>query len=313
MKNVPPDRTEGYKDNFMKKVLIFLGLSLVALVAIVVLVRIQFKLVQGKQKPVETVYNVGTIKLKKELIKETLSVQSIIQGNPQVKVYPNTTGLLINNTVKEGDYVYKDQVISYIDRAIVGSDYQPAPVKAPISGMVIKLYYQDKGANISMQQPLAEIANVGSVKAVVNLGESDLLKVKNGLPATVSSVYSRDVVINSTVNSVTPFVDSDTFSGSAMVLIDNSKGLFKIGMTVNIDIQIGSRTGYFVPESTVLTSRDKTFIFLNDNNKAKEFPVQTGYIKNGFVELIADLKENAEIITDGNFKLSDGARINVVN
>jgi membrane fusion protein (multidrug efflux system) len=297
----------------MKKVLIILGLSILAVVAIVVIIRIQFKLAQGKQKPVETVYNVGTIKLKKELIKQTLSVQSIIQGNPQVKVYPSTTGLLINNTVKEGDYVSKDQIISYIDRAIIGGDYQPAPVKAPIPGMVIKLYYLDRGSNITMQQPIAEIANVGSVKAEVNLSEIDLLKVKDGVPVTVKAVYSNDIVITSTINSVTPFVDSDTFSGSAVVLIDNKKGLLKIGMTVNIDIEIGNKTGFFIPESVVLTSRDKTYIFLNDNNHAKEFQVQTGYVKNGFVELITDLKENTEIISDGNFKLNDGDRIKVVN
>jgi hypothetical protein len=82
---------------------------------------------QENQKTNKTIFTVGTIKAEKSLLKEVIEAQSIAQGDPQVKVYPNAiTGLFINNTVKEGDYVIKDQDIAYIDRNIPGSDYAPA-------------------------------------------------------------------------------------------------------------------------------------------------------------------------------------------
>jgi len=56
---------------------------------------------------------------------------------------------------------------------------------------------------------------------------------------------------------------------------------------------------------------DKTFIFLNKNGIAKLVPVKTGFSKNGNIEIIGDINEDDEIITEGNFKLYDNAEIKI--
>jgi membrane fusion protein (multidrug efflux system) len=69
---------------------------------------------------------------------------------------------------------------------------------------------------------------------------------------------------------------------------------------------------FVVPEKAVLMGPDKTFVFLNNTGTAIELPVLIGYSRDGMVELTGNLKEGDEIITDGNFKLNNGAQINVV-
>jgi membrane fusion protein (multidrug efflux system) len=298
----------------MKKALIILVVfAIVGGIGYLVFQQVQNKIAQQKQQPAKTVFNVGVIKVHKTLLRETIHAQSILEGNPQVKVYPtNISGIFVKNNFREGDAVAKDADIAYVDRNMPGSYFLQAPVKSPIDGIITKLYFLDRGANVSPQQPMAEVANIASLKAVVNLGEADLLKVKNGEPVTVIPRFAKDMKINSKIDSVSPFIDSDTFSGAAVVVVDNARRRLKIGMSVDVEIEIGSRMAFVVPEKAVLMGPAKTFVFLNNNDAALELPVLIGYSRDGMVELTGNLKEGDEIITDGNFKLTDGARINVV-
>jgi multidrug efflux pump subunit AcrA (membrane-fusion protein) len=296
-----------------KKMLIAILIALLAIVGIIATVRIISKIIKEKQKPNKIVFNVSTMKAKKTLLKETIITQSILEGDPQVKVFPdNVSGIFINNIYKEGTYVYKDSVIAYIDRHIPGSDYSAAPIKSPINGIITKLYYQDRGAFVSAQQPVAEVANIDNVKIMVNLGQKDLFMVKQGQPVTITSDYSDGIHISGVINSVTPFIDNDTFSGYATIRLDNKNKNLIIGMTVNIEIQIAERQAYVVPESTVLMGQDKTYIYVNNSGKAKTVEVKTGYSKNGLVELSGNINDDDEIITVGNFKLYENAPVKVL-
>jgi membrane fusion protein, multidrug efflux system len=295
-----------------KKILLIILLVSAIVILSIVFIRIVIKIVKANNKPSKITYNVNEIKIEKTLLKETISAQSIVEGDPQVKVYPNNvTGIFIKNSVSEGDFVIKDQDLAFIDRDIPGSDYLPAPVKSPISGIVTKLYFQDRGAIVTLQQPIAEVANISKVKITINLGEKDLLKVKKDQPVLVTSDYTDTVHINAIVNSVTPYIDSDSFSGYITIHIDNRDKTLVIGMSVNVDIEIAERMAYVVPESTVLMGENITYVFLNKNNKAKMLNVTTGFIKNGFTEINGDIQDGDEIITDGNFKLFDGASVKV--
>lgn len=112
---------QTFKKMGSKQYLIFGGIILFAILIIVTGIRIAFKIAQSREKQKVTVYNVNVIKAEKTLLKEIISAQSIIEGNPQAKVYPNNiSGLFINNAVKEGDFVYKNSPIAYIDRNVPG-------------------------------------------------------------------------------------------------------------------------------------------------------------------------------------------------
>lgn len=294
---------------------VIIVLVIIALIFILVAKTVIIKIVQQKQRINKIVYNVGAIKANKTNLKEIIYAQTIVEGNPQIKIYPidvNVTGLFIRNNVKEGDFVKKDTVLAYIDRNIPGNYYLPAIVTSPIDGIVTRLYYLDKGANVPLNQPVAEVANVNSIKIDVVLSEVKLLKVKVGQPVTITSNFLGDNVIHSKIDTVSPYIDMETFSGNAVICLNNSDRKIKLGILVNVAIEVGERPAFVVPEGTVLMGQDSTYIFVNKNNTAKQVNITTGYINNGMVEILDDFKEGDEIITNGNFKLYDGAQIKVV-
>ena len=54
-----------------------------------------------------------------------------------------------------------------------------------------------------------------------------------------------------------------------------------------------------------------TYIYLVENGLAKQLFVSTGYRENDMIEISgAELKDGQEVITDGNFRIAEGAVVN---
>jgi multidrug efflux pump subunit AcrA (membrane-fusion protein) len=250
--------------------------------------------------------------LKKEPVNVSYEFNGILEGDPQVKVYSDITGKFIRNAVSEGDYVKKDDTLSYIDRDLIGQDFKPAIVRSPISGMVKKLYFIDRGAAVNTALPVAEIANTESIKVLVNVGQEYLSKIRKGMPVQISPTFDRSVIVRSSITTVTPFVDSDTLTGSFEVKAPNNKGM-KIGSSVVVNVITGKIDTYMVPQGAVNMGINEIYVFLNDNGKAKKVQVAQGYVNNERVEIKGNLKNGDELITEGSFKLSDGSKVKIVN
>jgi multidrug efflux pump subunit AcrA (membrane-fusion protein) len=268
---------------------------------------------QESQHLREISFSVSIAKAQKTGLTEYIHGQSIALGNPQVKVYPNAvTGLFIRNNFKEGDFVRANADLADIDRNVPGGYYNTAPVTSPIDGMIVRLYYNDKGASVSLDMPIAEVANINSIKIVVDLSEDQLFKVKPGQNVIITPAKQNTGGIHAAITDVAPFIDIDTLSGSATIIIDNKDRKIEIGTLVNVDIEIGKRLTFSIPQSAVLMGQSDTHIFVNKNNQAKKINITTGYIDRDLIEITGDIKEGDEIITEGSFKLFDGAKIRVV-
>jgi multidrug efflux pump subunit AcrA (membrane-fusion protein) len=262
-------------------------------------------------KPKETVFNVSEIKLAKQKVPHVLIVQGVLEGDPQVKVYPQVSGKFAKNAVAEGASVNKDDVVAYIDRDQIGYKYALAPVKAPVSGIVTKLYYIDRGDQAGPQMPVAEIANEDNVKVVFNLGQDDLLAVQKGQKAQIFFAEDQAFYLDGVVNSVPPVIDTDIMAGTVVVTAPNKARTMKIGMSVNVEILTEEKDSYMVPEQAVLPGADGVYIYEDKAGKAAAVKVTTGYSHEGQVEINGPLADGDEVVTEGNSVLSDGAKLSV--
>jgi membrane fusion protein, multidrug efflux system len=299
----------------MKKILaIIIVITLICLIALLVCQKADNKMKQSMIKSENQAYSIGVIDLKKSKLVETVSGHAIIRGNPQVKVYTtgNISGLFIKNLRGEGDFVKKDEVIAYIDRNSPGDIYSEVPVLSPISGFITKLYFTDKGSKIVSTDPIAEVANTGSLKLTIILSSYDIVKVRENQNVLITSDFIPGLKIDSKVGSVTPFIDTDSMSGEATVYVNNEKGSLQIGLSVNVEIEVAERIAYVVPENVVLINGDATYVFMNENNVAKKVQVKSGYSSNGMIEISGEIKDGDQVINEGNFKLNDGDSIKVV-
>lgn len=274
-----------------------------------ILFRVVVSIANGFKKQVPVVFNISDVKLEKQTVPHILSVQGILEGDPQVKVYPQVPGKFAKNNVVEGQMVNKGDIISYIDRDIVGATFELAPVKSPIAGMVTKLYYMDRGDSVSPEMPMAEVANQDDIKVVFNLGQDDLLKVHKGQSAQVYYVNDSAIGVTATVASVPPVVDKDIMAGTVVVKAPNKGRTLKIGMSVNVDILTEEKQNFVVPEKAVLLGEDGAYVYVNKNGKASQVKITTGYRINDMIEIEGPFSAGDEVVTDGNFRLFEGASV----
>ncbi len=296
--------------NKQTKRITLIGLAAAAaLVAGVAAWRVIDKIAQGAHPRRPNAVTVGLLPLKKEMVEKTLSFSGILEGDPQVKVYAAVTGKFSHNAAAEGEMVAAGQVLAYVGRDVVGQTFQPAPVRSPVAGMVKKLYFTDRGAPVTVDRPVAEITDPAHVKIVLTVGEADLNRVKTGMKAVIRSPYNASLSLNARVFSVTPFVDSDTFSGNIIIKADNPDHGATIGMSAAVDVVIERSPAFMVPAQAVQEDLDSSFVFVDDRGTARRVPVARGFAKGGRVEITGDLQEGDVVATDGSFKLFSGAAI----
>ncbi|MGB9590804.1 MAG: biotin/lipoyl-containing protein, partial [Candidatus Hydrothermia bacterium] len=111
----------------------------------------------GKERMV-----VGTGLVKRGTITKSAELFGRVSGADEAQVYSEFPGK-VRYTVKEGQRVSRGQTIAYIDRSLPGVDYQPYPVRAPVSGTVAFVYLKD-GSMIDTRTPLALISGQGKVE-----------------------------------------------------------------------------------------------------------------------------------------------------
>jgi multidrug efflux pump subunit AcrA (membrane-fusion protein) len=296
------------------KLLINVAIILAVAFFAVLVFRVILKVGMGNRKGEGAVYNVGTIALKKEKVDLVLTLQGTIEGDPQVRVYSPVDGKFLKNSVREGEIVRQDQPICYINRDIVGSEYRPAPVNSPINGMVIRLYYMDKGTPVVINNPVADVANPNKIKVVLNVGEEDLLKVAVNQKALIYSIMDNTRNLDAIVDSVTPYINIDTQTGKITIKAENPGNILKIGMSAGVTITTGSRISFMVPNEAVVMGMNRATVFLAVKEKAKLVEVKTGYSAGGKTEILSDqLQEGDVLVTVGSFKLFDGASIKTGN
>jgi membrane fusion protein (multidrug efflux system) len=68
-----------------------------------------------------------------------------------------------------------------------------------------------------------------------------------------------------------------------------------------------------VPEKAILLGEEGAYVYINRGGKAAKAKVISGYRQNDLIEIEGDVNAGDEIITDGNFKLFDGAKLKVVD
>jgi len=282
------------------------ALIIIAVLGAIILFQIIRKVTRAGEKLSETVYDVKAVQAVKTDIQEAIFIRGIAEGNPQIKVYSQVPGKFERNNVSEGSFVNKDDTIIYINRDIIGMDYQLANVMAPAAGIVTKIYVTDKGAFVTPQYPVAEIANPDKIKVVLSTGEEDMLKVKTGQIAEISAAYGEKKVLKGKVSSVTPFIDKDTMAGTIIVKADNPERQIKPGMSVNVAIYGQRRQGIMLPENAVLLGESRSYVYINDNGRAKMADVKTGYIEGDNIEITEGINIGDAVITEGNFKLNEG-------
>ena len=194
-------------------------------------------------------------------------------------------------------------------------------LSAPIGGVVTAVNVSVGDKNTA-GTTMITIEDTSSLKVIVNVEEADILKIQEGMPATVTTDATGDEEIKGTVTRVvrvknqstnTNGTDTNTSSGySAEITIDNTELL--VGMSAKAKIVIKDRgTQLAVPYDLIqYDEKGNAYVLvaqMNDDGTATAVRknIKVGEEVDYYTEVTGgDLKEGDQLIYDNTFSVTEG-------
>lgn len=149
------------------------------------------------------------------------------------------------------------------------------------------------------------------IKTSVSGGEVNTLEVGGRAIITPEGMTEDYTGI---VYEINPVADPVTKKFAVRVEVENESRELKKGMYSRVTIQTGKREGFVVPLAAIVVRDLYSYIFIEEDGRAKEVQIERGYAQQRTVEVISDeLPDKFNVVVEGQFLLEDRDNLKVLD
>lgn len=182
---------------------------------------------------------------------------------------------------------------------------------SPIDGVVTVRTY-DNG-DLYGGQPILVVQKIAPVKLTINVSEQYYSKVKKGDQVKIELDAYPDETFTGKVSLIYPTVDAMTHTFPVEVIVANEDLKIRPGMFARATLNMGTLNHVVVPDLAIekrAGSGDR-FVYVYNNGKVSYNKVELGQRLGDRYELISGVPNGAQIVIEGQSKLSDGKEVEV--
>jgi len=214
----------------------------------------------------------------------------------------------------------QDAIASLATRQQRQNEYTAAQVtatstilRAPLSGVITRRS-ANPGDMADPATPIIEITNTQRLNLQANIAPEDGVRVRPGMIVTVYPEAGRRRSLPGVVTSIGG-VDPQTNFMTARVSIANPTGELRVGTFATAIIVLATNPkAVVVPKSAVITRDGKQVVFtVGSNRVAHQRTVVVGGQEKGLVSIVSGVSPGDEVITLGQYALSDGASVRIMS
>lgn len=190
-----------------------------------------------------------------------------------------------------------------------GEVVKSVTLRSPISGVVVKKDVVD-----GMQLPAGampyEIVDLSTVWVLADVYESDLGRVKTGMPARLTLKAFPQKTFEGRVAFIDPLLDPRTRTVKVRLAFSNRSGDLRPEMFGEVVLRGEAREGLRIPADAVIRSgtRSVVFVALGDG-KFQPRDVQVGDSDGPNLEVVGGLTEGELVVTRANFLVDSESRL----
>lgn len=183
-------------------------------------------------------------------------------------------------------------------------------LKAPISGRM-GIRYVDVGNFIEAGTVLATLVATDPLEVLITVPSTAVRGLEVGQEAGIRDTDpARTLLGQGRIRVIDPRVDTDTRMVSVKVLVPNPDEKIKAGQFVAVSLVRERRPGaVVVPEDAVLPQAGKAFVFVVKDGAASRREIVLGERLPEMVEVTSGLSAGETIVTRGQHRLSEGAKV----
>ena len=185
-------------------------------------------------------------------------------------------------------------------------------IKAPISGRLNEIEAKI-GDWMGVDKPVAQILQIGNVKATVGIPESDV--------AAVFDLKEADVTIealdNLTVKGKKIFLSRSPGTMARLynleLVIPNPDGRILPGMFARVEIVKKTyKDTAVIPLYSVITQNDEKYVYVEKNGKAEKRNVELGLLSDWEIQVKNGLEPGDRLVIVGHRNLDNGQKVDVI-
>ncbi|MSS71491.1 MAG: efflux RND transporter periplasmic adaptor subunit [Candidatus Latescibacteria bacterium] len=186
-------------------------------------------------------------------------------------------------------------------------------ITSPIAG-VVTARTVEMGNMITANQSLFSVADFDPLLAKIRVPEKEIRNIRLGQGARIAAEAVPDRSFRGTVKMISPVVDPE--SGTVKVTVDVPEGqdVLSPGMFVSVFIITAThQNALIIPKrALVLEGGETDQVYVFEGGKVRQSKIQTGFVDNDRLEVLAGLKEGEQVITVGNEGLRPGSAVRLV-
>ena len=181
-------------------------------------------------------------------------------------------------------------------------------LNAPFDG-IVGLTDLAPGQLIDSSTAIATLDDLSVVEVQFSVPERFLARLEMGQKVQLTSPAYPDQVLTGTIGSMDTRVDRSTRSIAMRAEVPNPDGRLKAGMFMRVGLVLNEGQARAVPERALTVAGAQSYVHVAENGTARRIEVTTGRQRDGMIEIVTGLPDDAQVIVTNLQKVSDGSKI----
>ena len=242
-------------------------------------------------------------------INKVYPATSIIEAQKSYNFVSKTDGILNDIFFVESSFVNKgDKLFSILSTSKIGEILMTAPFDGYVGLSDYKIGDKLKNGDL-----LLTLDDMSSMKAFIYLPEKILPQISGDIKYVASSKLFPNQKYSGVISNIDQRVNRDSRTIRAYAIIENKNNNLRPGLMLNIDIILDEiKATMLIPEESVLTSKDFSYVFVIEENIAKLKEVNLGISSKGMIQVLSGIDSDDRVVTLGHEKLKDGSKIKII-
>lgn len=185
-------------------------------------------------------------------------------------------------------------------------------VTAPTTG-VVAYRSVNQGQMVSPGVSLMTLEEVSSVYATVNVKQTDLPQIKEGMAVQVTPGDEDQKVLSGEVSLISPVANQAARVFEVRAKVENKSNILKPGMFIKTRITLGSPADVIAIPVYALSGKEGAYyVYVAEENQARKRAVEIGAAIGDQIEIKSGLKTGENVIVTNVNKLKDQDKIAIV-
>lgn len=189
--------------------------------------------------------------------------------------------------------------------------YEDTRIKTPISGFVARKNIEF-GTMVPMGAVVYRVVDLSKMKLIVSIPQEIINRVRIGEKALVKVSALNNQIYNGTVRRISPQADEATGGFMVEILVPNSDGKIKGGMTAKIELLIAKEQKVMaIPEYALVSKNEEKFVYRISNDYAELVKIGLGESIGENIIVESGLSVGDKIVVVGMKNLGIRTKVNV--